>query len=100
MDLHHVFGKLFATENVEMEMLNRLTTVISYICNDSVSVVEVQCRSDVRDSFENLRYVLTVFCTNLVCRAYVDFRNYDAMYRSLRCDVMESIAIFILIYLT
>ena len=97
--LCHLVAELFATENVEVQVLYGLTAVLTYVADDSVSVREAELFGDLGDYGEDMSYGVGVFLGDLVCRCDVFLGNYKAVHGRLGSNIEECIAFLVLINL-
>lgn len=67
--LHYLLSKLLATEDVEVDMLNRLAAVLTDICYNSVAVCKTKLFGNFGNSLENCGNIRGVVGVYLVARA-------------------------------
>jgi hypothetical protein len=96
----HIFGELLATENVEMEMLYALASVVSAVRDKTIALFKSLCRRDLRDALEDMRNVLAVLCSYLVKASDMHLGDNENMSGSLGVDITEREAHIVLVYLT
>ena len=99
MSSSHFFGKLSAAENMEVEMLYRLASIIAAIGNDSVAVTQLKLFCDRRNNFEDMRNVLAVLGCDAVNRSYMALGYYEHVNGRLRSDIIKGVALFVLVNL-
>ena len=95
----HILGKLLAAQQMEVDVLDRLTAILTNICDNSVAVFKSACLCNRRDSFKNCAYPRRVFGGDSVGGFDVTFGNDKHVNGSLGSDVLEGIDLFVLIYL-
>ena len=98
-ELCHVLAEFMSSENVEVHMLNRLTTVISDVADYAISIRKFEFSGNLRYNGENVRDRAAVLLAYLVDGGNMLLGNYKAMNRSLRIYVKKGVAGFILINL-
>ena len=98
-ELRHILRELFATKQMEMDVLDRLTTVLADICNDSVSVFKSASRGNLGHCLKDRLNAARVICGDSVGRFNVAFWNDENVNGSLRSNILEGIYFFILVYL-
>ena len=99
MRSYDIFGELLAAKDMEVKMLNRLTSILAYIGDNSISRLQLEDRCNFRNSLEYFSCIYAVFLANFISRADVSLWHNDTMYGSLRGDVHKCVAVFVLIYL-
>ena len=97
--LRHVLGKLFAAQQVEMDMLYRLATVFADICDNSVTACKTASRRYLGYCLEYRFYIAGVLLIDSICGFDVAFWNDKYVNGSLRSDIIEGIDVFVLVYL-
>jgi len=97
--LSHSLGKLLAAENVKMYMLYCLTTVLSAIIYNAVTVCQAKGGSYLGYRFKYLRYVYAVLRRYFVRATDMSLGNNENVYRCLRIYILKGIDVLILIYL-
>ena len=97
--LCHCFGQLFAAENMKMNVLHGLTSVLAAVIYNTVSVCQFHYPGDLWYRFKNLCHVDAVFCCYLICATDMSLGNHKNVNGSLRINILECIYVFVLVYL-
>ena len=80
-------------------MFYALAAVVAAVVDYAVAVFKPLAFRDFGNLLENFRDISAVFGIYFVCTADMFFRDNDNMNGSLRCDISESVNIFVLINL-
>ena len=97
MILAHLFDKLSATENVEMQMLYRLASVRTAVGDNTISAGEFFALGNLGDGFKDLGNERAVLRSYLINRRNMLLRHDKDMYGRLRIDIAEGVDVFVFI---
>ena len=95
--LTHLLAELCSAENVEMKMLDRLTSIGTAVGDNAVSAAKIFSLGDLGDSFKDLSNECAVFSSNFIDGRNMLLRHDENMYGCLRIYIAESIDVFVLI---
>ena len=93
----HILGKLLTAQQMEVDVLDRLTAILTNICDNSVAVFKSACLCNSGDRLEDRADPRGVFRCNCIGRLNVAFGNDKHVNGCLRVDILEGINLFILV---
>ena len=97
--LSHIVGQLFAAENMEMQMLYALATVLAAVGDHAVAICKVFRSGNLGDRFKNAGNISAVFGIYTVGRGNVKLRHHQDMNRCHWVDVAEGVDHLVLVNL-
>ena len=95
----HILGKLLAAQQMEVDVLDRLTAILTNICDNSVAIFKPASLGNFGNCLEYCLNTARVFGGYSVGGFDVTFGNDKHVNGSLGSDVLEGIDLFVLIYL-
>ena len=90
LKLSQFFAELTAAENVEMEVVNGLTSVGTAVGNDAVTVANACAGGDQGNVFKNVSNFSTGFFRDIFNGVHVHFRNDKNVDGGLGIQILES----------
>ena len=99
LSITHIFGQFFSSEYVEVDVLNRLASVLANVGDNSVTVRQTASRRYLGYSLENGGNALRVVSADGICRFDMLARNHKHVNGRLGIDVAKRVDLFVLIYL-
>ena len=93
------FAELFAAEEMEVKMLYGLCAILPDVCDNSVTVLKSELCGNLGNSGENCRNIVCVILVDSISRVDMRLGNDQAMNGGLGIDIVEGVAMLILIYL-
>ena len=99
MQLTHILRKLFAAENVEMQMLDALTTILSNVSDNTVSVFKTASHRNLGNSLKHRADRRRIICIYAICRLNVLARNNKHVNGRLGIYILKCVDLFVLVNL-
>ena len=90
--------QLFAAHNVNMQMADSYSSVVTYIYYYPVTINKLQRFRDFRYFFENMRGIIYISAAYIVQRFDMNFRNAYNMHGSGRVYIVKSKNFIVFIY--
>lgn len=95
----NIFGQLFATENMKVDVLDRLTAVLADIGDNSVSVFKSASCGDLGYRLKNCGNIIRVCTVDHVGGFDMLSRYHDHVDRCLRIYILKRVDLVVGIYL-
>ena len=99
VSLCHLIGKLFAAEDMEMQVLDGLAAVLADVGDHAIAVTERELGSDLGDHGEDVSDDVCILRRDRIGGSDMRLGNDQAMHGRLGCNVEKRVAKRILVYL-
>ena len=97
--LAHLLAELCAAENMVVQVLYRLASIGTAVCDHTVTAAESLAFGDLGDRLKDLSNVYGVFLVYLISGCNMNLGHDENMYGSLRIYIAESVHVFVFINL-